>query len=125
VEHLLSFEQTTTLPLAAAQAVWDRRFNEALKTFNEPNPELCRDLALDKTIRELGQRPRAPLTRKERQDLKLRMEVEELFAENYARSEYFADQDRRKRGCTAEQHTFETLCEDDCPATLEECEVAQ
>lgn len=49
-----------------AQQIWDTYFAKMLATFHEPNPHLNRDLALDRTIRALGQRP---LTAKEQANL--------------------------------------------------------
>lgn len=65
--------------LVLAQSAWDRFFADVLAKFREPNPELCRDLALDKTIRALGHRPRAPLTPEEREELQVRAEVESII----------------------------------------------
>ena len=66
--------------LTLAQAAWDQFFEDVLATFDDPNPNLCCDLALDKTIRALGHRPRAPLTPEERADIEVRAEVEQLIA---------------------------------------------
>lgn len=43
--------------IGKAQQIWDTYFTKMLATFHEPNPNLNRDLALDRTIRALGQRP--------------------------------------------------------------------
>ena len=63
------------LDIRRRQKDWDRFFEQALAGFDDPNPDLCRDLAMDKTIRALGHRPRAPLTEKEREDLEIQRDV--------------------------------------------------
>lgn len=62
-----------------AQSAWDRFFEDALTQFAHPNPNLNRDLALDKTIRAMGQRPRQPLTAEECADLEVRAQIEQLI----------------------------------------------
>jgi hypothetical protein len=74
--------------LALAQAAWDQFFEDALGTFHDPNPDLCMDLALDKTLRALGPRPRPPLTPEEKEDLMIRMEVEQVMAASSVRPNY-------------------------------------
>lgn len=53
----LSHRETEDSAIKKAQQIWDTYFEKMLATFNEPNPDLNRDLALDRTIRALGQRP--------------------------------------------------------------------
>jgi len=68
--------------MKAAQERWDRFYRREWSQRNEvENPHLRGDLALDKTLRALGRRPRPPLTSSERSERKLREEVEEYFRE--------------------------------------------
>ena len=75
----LTVVRRTETGLALAQAAWDQFFTDALTKVDDPNPELRRDLALDKTIRALGQRPREPLSPLEREDLQVRAEVDTII----------------------------------------------
>ena len=68
--------------LTLAQAAWDQFLEDALSAIDEPNPDLRHDLALDKTIRALGRRPRGPLTPEEREELTVRHEVEQIITES-------------------------------------------
>lgn len=74
--------------LALAQSAWEQFFEDALAEFDEPNKNLCHDLALDKTLRALGPRPRGPLMEKEREDLAVQHEVEQLIADSSRRPNY-------------------------------------
>jgi len=74
--------------LALAQAAWEQFFEDALAELDEPNKNLCHDLALDKTLRALGPRPRGPLTEEEREDLSVQHEVEQLIADASRRPNY-------------------------------------
>jgi len=53
----VSSKQLNDAAIQKAQEIWDTYFNKMMATFHEPNPDLNRDLALDRTIRALGQRP--------------------------------------------------------------------
>ncbi len=66
--------------LALAQAAWDMFYDSALAECDDPNPDLRHDRALDRTIRALGRRPRAPLTSEEREALFVQKEVRNLIA---------------------------------------------
>jgi len=106
--------------LVLAQAVWDQFFEDALAKFDHPNPNLCCDRALDKTIRALGHRPRGSLTPEERADIEIRSQVEELIASasrprGLREFEYFED----AMGRAADPEPFESLCD----AALDESEV--
>lgn len=97
--------------LTLSQAAWDMFFDDAMRDFNDPNPELCRDLALDKTVRALGQRPRGPLTPAEREDLVVRGEVGLILDEN-SRKPNIGRHSRKERHCTltlADEEAFENL----------------
>lgn len=74
--------------LTQKQAAWDRFFAQALTQFTDPNPNLRHDRALDRTIRALGQRPAAPLTNAELEDLTVQHEVEHLIASSSHRHNY-------------------------------------
>jgi len=74
--------------LALRQAAWDLFFEDELAKTSNPNPELRRDIALDRTLRALGRRPRNPLTQQEREDLMVQLEVEQIIAESSARHNY-------------------------------------
>ena len=99
--------------LVLAQAAWDQFFEDALGKFDHPNPNLCCDLALDKTIRALGHRPRAPLTLEERADIEIRADVDALIASasrprGLREFEYFEDAMRH----AVDHEPFESLCDD-------------
>ena len=68
--------------LVLAQAAWDQFLQDTLATIKCPNPDQRRDIALDRTIRALGQRPRAPLSEQQRADLQLRHEVSAIIRES-------------------------------------------
>lgn len=53
----VSSKELNDAAIQKAQEIWDTYFNKMMATFHEPNPDLNRDLALDRTIRALGQRP--------------------------------------------------------------------
>ena len=76
----LQLHQPGRAELSLAQAAWDQFLEDELAGIDEPNPDLRRDLALDRTIRALGQRPRGPLTPEEHKALSVRQEVEQLIA---------------------------------------------
>jgi hypothetical protein len=104
--------------LALAQAAWDQFFDDVLARLKHPNPSHCHDVALDRTIRALGRRPRAPMTPQERSDLLLRTEVESLLTGESARadhSDYFSV--NITHDFDSEQ--FESLCDN----ALNGCEV--
>lgn len=75
---LAAYRPSTRLTLA--QSAWDQFFGDVLATFTHPNPDLNRDLAMDKTLRALGRRPQPPLTEQERSDLEVRSDVEQIIA---------------------------------------------
>jgi len=109
--------------LVLAQAAWDQFFEDALSKFDHPNPNLCCDLALDKTIRALGHRPRAPLTPEERADLEVRAEVEQLIAaaseiSGPCRREFFEGLDSAIEPDPEDELRVEDLCD-----ALDDCEV--
>lgn len=113
-ELSLACIEASPAEICERQAVWDRFFEKALATFTHPNPNLCRDLALDKTIRALGHRPRMPLTAKEREDLRVLRDVCEIIHESaqLRSSEYLTQVDRHRATRMRMEEKFERLCDD-------------
>jgi hypothetical protein len=67
--------------ITLAQRAWDMFLHSALQDFDDPNPDLRRDLALDRTIRALGQRPTHPPNREDYLAAAVRREIQDIFAE--------------------------------------------
>lgn len=97
-----------------AQSKWDQFYEESFYSFDDLNPELRRDKALNKTIRALGQRPRAPLTQAQREDLKLSREVAWVLEENNRqRNTGIGTALSLAQRCSEEDY-FESLCDEAC-----------
>ena len=99
---------------ALAQSKWDQFYEDAFYSFDDLNQELRRDKALNKTIRALGQRPRAPLTHAQREDLEVRMQVACVLNENSRqRNTGIESEMPLSRRCSEEDY-FESLCDEAC-----------
>ena len=103
-----------------AQSAWDQFFEDSRAKFTTPNPDLNRDLALDKTIRALGQRPRLPMTAEERAELEVRAEVEQVIASSI-RPHGLCLRDLYD-GLESEDNDEEMICIEDICDALDDCE---
>lgn len=75
--------------LRIAQAAWDRCYRQHLVSYlHVSNPGLRKDLALNRAIRELGQRPRAPFTREQLLDEYDRLQIHALIQKSGSVRDY-------------------------------------
>jgi hypothetical protein len=100
--------------LGLAQSKWDRFYEDAFFTFDDLNQDLRRDKALDKTIRALGQRPSAPLTQAQREDLAVSMEVACVLYENSRQRNMGGESEMLLTRRCREEDYFESLCDEAC-----------
>jgi len=91
-----------------AQQIWDAYFTKMLATFDEPNPDLNRDLALDRTVRALGQRP---MTAMEQASMISRYSSSAVCYRSLASSTHFSSrQEQKLRRICAQEDALEDLC---------------
>ena len=99
--------------LKLAQAAWDLFLEDRLAEVHEINPDLRLDIARDRTIRALGQRPYSLLIPSEWDDLIHHCEIKMLL-DDVGTPHFDTRREEHLNALMAREDAFEALCEAAC-----------